>query len=78
MLVKENSYSSKNRAVLLLMIELVNNNYEIKDIPLKHFYLSNIKTLSFEYPFSQKELRVVTEAKIENGNGTLLNVKKCM
>ncbi|CAL1686867.1 unnamed protein product [Lasius platythorax] len=68
MLVKENSYSSKNRAVLLLMIELVNNNYEIKDIPLKHFYLSNIKTLSFEYPFSQKELRVVTEAKIENDN----------
>lgn len=54
--------------MLLLMIELVNNNYEIKDMQLKHFYLSNIKTLSFEYPFSQKELRVVVEAKIENDN----------
>lgn len=67
-LVKENSYSSQNRAMLLLMIELVNNKYEIKDIQLRNFYLSNIKTLSFEYPFSQKELRVVAEAKTENDN----------
>lgn len=72
MLVKETS--SQNRVMLLLMIELVNNNYEIKD-EVKHFYVSNIKTLSFEYPFSQEELRVVAETKIENGNGTLLNIK---
>ncbi|XP_029670515.1 uncharacterized protein LOC115239867 [Formica exsecta] len=68
MLVKENNYSSQNRAMLLLMIELVNNKYEINDIQLKHFYLSNIKSLSFEYPFSQKELRVVAETKTENDN----------
>lgn len=66
-LIKETNYSSQNRAMLLLMIELVNNNYEIKD-ELKLFYLSNIKTLSFEYPFSQRELRVVTETQIENDN----------
>lgn len=65
-LVKESS--SQNRAMLLLMIELVNNKYEIKDISLKHFYLSNIKGLSFEYPFCQKELRIVAETKTENGN----------
>lgn len=65
MLVKETS--SQNRVMLLLMIELVNNNYEIKD-EVKHFYVSNIKTLSFEYPFSQEELRVVAETKIENEN----------
>ncbi|XP_029176242.1 uncharacterized protein LOC114944491 [Nylanderia fulva] len=62
MLVKENSYISQYRAMLLLIIELVNNNYEIKD-ELKQFYISNIKTISFEYPFSQKEVRV--ETKIE-------------
>lgn len=75
LLVKENSYSSQHRAMLLLMIELVNNKYEIKNIQLREFYLSNIKTFSFEYPFSQKELKIVAEAKTENGNGTLLNVK---
>ncbi|XP_050444852.1 uncharacterized protein LOC126848209 [Cataglyphis hispanica] len=65
-LVKESS--SQNRAMLLLMIELVNNKYEIKDMSLKHFYLSNIKGLSFEYPFSQKELKIVAETKTENDN----------
>lgn len=75
LLVKENSYSSQYRAMLLLMIELVNNKYEIKDVQLKEFYLSNIKAFSFEYPFSQKELRIVAQAKTENGNGILVNVK---
>lgn len=68
LLVKENSYSSQYRAMLLLMIELVNNKYEIKDVQLKEFYLSNIKAFSFEYPFSQKELRIVAQAKTENDN----------
>jgi len=66
-LLKEN-YTSQNRAVLLLMIELANNAYEIKDPQLKHFYVSNIKSFSFEYPFSQVELKVIAKTKTEYGN----------
>lgn len=67
MMVKEDG--SQNRAMLLLMIELANNNYEIKDIHLKEFYISNIKHLSFESPFSQEDLKVITKPK--TGNNTL-------
>lgn len=72
-LLVNQSYSPQYRAMLLLMIELVNNKYEIKNIQLREFYLSKIKPFSFEFP--QKELKIVAEAKTENGNGTLLNVK---
>ncbi|EZA59946.1 hypothetical protein DMN91_000381 [Ooceraea biroi] len=62
-LLRDNSYNSQNRAALLLMIELANNAYEIKDRQLKEFYLSSIKSLSFKHPFSQAELKVVAETK---------------
>lgn len=75
LLVKENLHSPENYAALLLMIELANNDYEIKDKQVKHFYFSNIKTLSFEHPYSQEELKVIAATKTENGNNYLLNVK---
>lgn len=56
-----------NRTVLLLMIELANNNFEIMNTQVKHFYQSNIKTISFEHPFSREEIKVIAEAKTENG-----------
>lgn len=69
-LLKENSDHSRNRAVLLLLVELANSNYEIKDITsdthLKQFYTSNIKSLIFDYPFYKEELKASSE--IENGN----------
>lgn len=70
MMVKEDG--SQNRAMLLLMIELANNNYEIKDIHLKEFYISNIKHLSFESPFSQEDLKVITKPKTGNSNNLLI------
>ncbi|XP_028050821.1 uncharacterized protein LOC105836270 [Monomorium pharaonis] len=66
LLVKENLQSPENYAALLLVIELVNNDYEIKDTRVKHFYFSNIKSLSFEHPFSHEELKVI--ATTENDN----------
>lgn len=75
LLVKGNFHNPENYSALLLVIELANNNYEIKDMQVKHFYLSNIKSLSFEYPFSHKELKVVATTKTENGNNYLLSVK---
>lgn len=75
LLVKENLHSSENYAALLLVIELANNDYEIKDTQLKHFYFSNIKSLSFEHPYSQEELKVIATMKTENGNDYLLNIK---
>lgn len=74
MLVKENLHSPENYAALLLIIELANNDYEIKDTQVKHFYFSNIKSLSFEPPFSQEELRVIATTKTENGNYLLNEV----
>ncbi|XP_011049883.1 PREDICTED: uncharacterized protein LOC105143326 [Acromyrmex echinatior] len=68
LLVKENLYSSENNAALLLIIELANNDYEIKDTRLKHFYFSNIKSLSFEPPFFHEELKVILTTKTENDN----------
>lgn len=75
LLVKENLHSPENYAALLLVIELANNGYEIKDTQVKHFYFSNIKSLSFEHPFSQEELKVIVTTKTENGNDYLLSVK---
>lgn len=74
-LLKENSDNSQNRAMLLLLIELANNKYEIKNIQLRQFYTSNIKSLIFEYPFSKEELRM--ETKTGNGNDNLLSFKGC-
>lgn len=71
-LVKENDHSSENRAALLLMVELADNNYEIKDTQLKQFYVSHIASISFEYPFCQEKLKVVTETMTENGNDRLI------
>lgn len=76
-LLKENSDQSQNRAVLLLLIELANNNYEIKDTCLKQFYTSNIKSLIFEFPFSKEELQVDSESNTGNGNFILLSIKRC-
>lgn len=67
MLVQDKNYNFINRTVLLLMVELANNNYEITNSQVKHFYQSNIKTISFEHPFSQEETKVVAETKTENG-----------
>ncbi|XP_011700099.1 PREDICTED: uncharacterized protein LOC105457238 isoform X2 [Wasmannia auropunctata] len=67
LVVKDNLQSPENYAALLLIIELANNNYEIKDA-VKHFYFSNIKSLSFEPPFSHEELKVVAAIKTENDN----------
>lgn len=76
LLIKENLHSPENYAALLLVIELANNDYEIKDTRVKHFYLSNIKSLSFEHPFSDEELKVIATSKTEeNGNDNLVNVK---
>ncbi|KYQ53087.1 hypothetical protein ALC60_07815 [Trachymyrmex zeteki] len=68
LLVKENLHSPENYAALLLIIELSNNDYEIKDTRLKHFYFSNIKSLSFEPPFFHEELKVILTTKTENDN----------
>lgn len=73
-LLKENSDHSRNRAMLLLLIELANNNYEIKDTHLKQFYTTHIKSLMFEYPFSKEELKMETGIKNANGNDTLPSV----
>ncbi|KAL0099648.1 hypothetical protein PUN28_019800 [Cardiocondyla obscurior] len=67
LLVKENLHSPENYAILLLVIELANNNYEITDTQLKQFYMTNIKSLSFNHPFSLVELKVVP-TKTENEN----------
>lgn len=75
-LLKESSGCSQSRAALLLLIELANNGYEIKNTRLKEFYTSNIKSLIFEYPFFKEELKVTAETKIgTNGNDNLPNVK---
>ncbi|XP_011870060.1 PREDICTED: uncharacterized protein LOC105563240 [Vollenhovia emeryi] len=68
LVVKENLYSPENYAALLLVIELANNDYEIKDTRVKHFYFSNIKSLSFEHPFTHEEIKVVVTSKTENDN----------
>ncbi|XP_011150064.1 uncharacterized protein LOC105189564 [Harpegnathos saltator] len=78
-LLKENSDCPQNRAMLLLLIELANNNYEIKNACLRQFYISNIKTLTFEYPFSKEELKFSDkETKIENvvGNNLPKNLQE--
>ncbi|XP_024884570.1 uncharacterized protein LOC112462783 [Temnothorax curvispinosus] len=67
LLVKENLHNPENYAALLLVIELANNDYEIKDTRVKHFYFSNIKSLSFEHPFTHEELKVIA-TKTENDN----------
>ncbi|KAL6262491.1 hypothetical protein P5V15_007575 [Pogonomyrmex californicus] len=67
LIVKENFHNPENNAALLLIVELANNGYEIKDTQVQHFYLSNIKSISFEHPFSHEELKVIA-TKIENDN----------
>ncbi|XP_032684414.1 uncharacterized protein LOC116850338 isoform X2 [Odontomachus brunneus] len=77
-LLKENSDNSRNRAVLLLLIDLAYNNYEIKDTHLKEFYTSNIKSLIFDYPFYKEEFKVgpETETKIGNDNNPPGNLQQ--
>ncbi|XP_014481312.1 PREDICTED: uncharacterized protein LOC106747862 [Dinoponera quadriceps] len=77
-LIKEKSEHSRNRAMLLLVIDLANNHYEIKDTRLRQLYTSNIKTLIFEYPFFKKELEADTETKIGNvlGNDLPKNMQE--
>ncbi|KYM98695.1 PREDICTED: uncharacterized protein LOC108777428 [Cyphomyrmex costatus] len=60
--------SPENYAALLLIVELANNDYEIKDTRLINFYFSNIKSLSFESPSSQKQLKMIVTTKTENDN----------
>lgn len=67
-----NSQNCQSNTILLLIIELANNSYEIKDPQVKQFYVSNIKSLSFEYPFSQVEVKVIVDTKTdEYGNNTV-------
>jgi len=42
---------------------------------VKHFYFSNIKSLSFEPPFTHEELKVIA-TKTENGNDNLLQLSE--
>lgn len=64
-LITRYDYSPEVHSMLLLMIDLANNDYEIKDTQLKEFYLLSISFLSTVYPFSQKEK---IDTKTENGN----------
>jgi len=68
LLIKENFHSPESYAPLLLIIELANNDYELKDARVKHFYFSNIKSISFEHPFTHDELKVIATTKTENDN----------
>lgn len=59
-LVKEN-LTPEDRAMLLLTIELTSNNYQVPELEIKYFYLSIIKTISFDYPFTLDPVKVIME-----------------